>query len=91
MVAFLVITLAIAAIALVANWLVHFTGNTDFDGRYTKYQEKADELSRTLSLTYVCCKMPGCRHANDKGKCQRRSIAIDADGRCKDYEPAEKK
>ncbi len=84
MAAIIVITLIVFLIAAFARWLAYSSGNSDFDRRYTKYQEKSDELSRTLMLTYVCCKRQGCRHLNEKGKCTRRSIVVDADGNCKD-------
>ena len=82
----LVIAVAVVLIAMAAWWFARFTGNSDFNERYAKYQEKSDELSRTMSLTYVCCRRDGCKHMNGKGKCLRRSISLDTDGRCKDYD-----
>lgn len=84
MTSMLVVILIVAVIAALARWLAYSSNNSDFGERYTKYQEKSDELSRTLMLTYVCCKRHGCRHLNEKGKCTRRSIVVDQEGNCKD-------
>lgn len=84
MTAVLVVTVIVVLIAALARWLAYSTGNSEFNERYTKYQEKSDELSRTLMLTYVCCKRHGCKHLNEKGKCTKRSIVVDSEGNCKD-------